>query len=140
MPWVLLDNNKVLFDSDFEVPYRCLYLFLTRVAIIFHKYIFLYYLHHFIIFPNISISAHILLRVCVCVCVCVQSHSHVQLFAVLWTIARQASLPMGYFRQDTRMGCHFLLQGIFPTQGSNPHLLCLLHCRQIGNANCLQLL
>ena len=29
------------------------------------------------------------------------------------------------------MGCHFLLQGIFPTQGSNPHLLCLLHCRQI---------
>ena len=26
------------------------------------------------------------------------------------------------------MGCHFLLQGIFPTQGSNPHLL---HCQQI---------
>ena len=25
------------------------------------------------------------------------------------------------------MGCHFLLQGIFPTQGLN---LCLLHCRQ----------
>ena len=29
------------------------------------------------------------------------------------------------------MGCHVFLQGIFPTQGSNPHLLCLLHCRQI---------
>ena len=25
------------------------------------------------------------------------------------------------------VGCHFLLQGIFPTQGSNPHLLWLLH-------------
>ena len=25
------------------------------------------------------------------------------------------------------MGCHFLLQGIFPTQGSNPCLLRLLH-------------
>ena len=25
------------------------------------------------------------------------------------------------------VGCHFLLQGIFLTQGSNPHLLCLLH-------------
>ena len=25
------------------------------------------------------------------------------------------------------MGFHALLQGIFPTQGSNPHLLCLLH-------------
>ena len=24
------------------------------------------------------------------------------------------------------MGCHALLQGIFPTQGSNPGLLCLL--------------
>ena len=29
------------------------------------------------------------------------------------------------------MGCHFLLQGIFPTQGSYQHLLQLLHCRQI---------
>ena len=28
----------------------------------------------------------------------------------------------------TGVGCHFLLQGIFPTQGSN---LGLLHCRQI---------
>ena len=25
------------------------------------------------------------------------------------------------------MGCHFFLQAIFPTQGSNPHLLSLLH-------------
>ena len=24
---------------------------------------------------------------------------------------------------NTEVGCHFLLQGIFPTQGSNPHLL-----------------
>ena len=29
------------------------------------------------------------------------------------------------------MACHFLFQGIFLTQGSNPSLLCLLHCRQI---------
>ena len=27
--------------------------------------------------------------------------------------------------QNTGVGCHFLLQGIFPTQGSNPGLL---HC------------
>ena len=25
------------------------------------------------------------------------------------------------------LGCHFFLQGIFLTQGSNPHLLCLLN-------------
>ena len=29
--------------------------------------------------------------------------------------------------KNTGVGCYFLLQGIFPTQGSNPHLLCLLH-------------
>ena len=30
--------------------------------------------------------------------------------------------------KNTGVGCHFLLQGVFPTQGSNPHVL---HCRQI---------
>ena len=29
--------------------------------------------------------------------------------------------------KNTAAGCHFLLQGIFSTQGSNPHLLCHLH-------------
>ena len=29
------------------------------------------------------------------------------------------------------MGCHFLLQGIFSTQGLNLNLLWLLHCRQL---------
>ena len=27
--------------------------------------------------------------------------------------------------KNTGVGCHAFLQGIFPTQGSNPHLLCL---------------
>ena len=29
--------------------------------------------------------------------------------------------------RNTGVGCHFLLQGIFLTQGSNPHLVCLQH-------------
>ena len=36
--------------------------------------------------------------------------------------------------KNTRVGCHFLLQGIFPTQGSAFEIPCLLHlphCRQI---------
>ena len=33
--------------------------------------------------------------------------------------------------QNTGVGGHALLQGIFPPQGSNPCLLWLLHCRQI---------
>ena len=33
--------------------------------------------------------------------------------------------------KNTKMGCHTLLQGIFPTQGLNLHLLSLL-CLQAG--------
>ena len=33
--------------------------------------------------------------------------------------------------KNTGVGCHALLQGIFPTEGSNLCLLHLLHCRQI---------
>ena len=36
--------------------------------------------------------------------------------------------PRDFPGKNTGVGNHFLLQGIFPTQGSNP---CLLHCRQI---------
>ena len=53
--------------------------------------------------------------------------SHVRLFATPWTVAHQAPLSMGFSRQHTGVGYHFLLQGIFPTQGSNPGLP---HCRQ----------
>ena len=33
--------------------------------------------------------------------------------------------------ENTGMGCHALLQGIFPTQGLNPCHLQLLNCRRI---------
>ena len=35
--------------------------------------------------------------------------------------------PWDFPRKNTGVGCHAMLQGIFPTQGLNPHLLCLLH-------------
>ena len=57
--------------------------------------------------------------------------SHVTLFAILWTVALQAPLSMGFSRQEKWSGLHALLQGIFLTQGSNLHLLCLLHW-QVG--------
>ena len=65
--------------------------------------------------------------VCVCVSACMRAHAqslnHVQLFATLWTAARQAPLFMEFSRQEYWMVCHALLQGgIFPTQGSNPGL------------------
>ena len=44
----------------------------------------------------------------------------------LWsyeTVAHQA--PWDSLGKNTGVGCHALLQGIFPTQGLNPHLLYL---------------
>ena len=45
-----------------------------------------------------------------------------------WTVAHQAPLSIGFPSKNTGVGCHFLLQGIVPTQESN---LGVLHCRQI---------
>ena len=60
---------------------------------------------------------------------CLLSHfSCVQLFA---TPARLLC-PWASPGKDTGVGCHFLLQGIFPTQRSYPRLLCLLHW-QVGS-------
>ena len=35
-----------------------------------------------------------------------------------WAVARQAPLSMGFPGQEYWSGCHFLLQGVFPTWGS----------------------
>ena len=51
--------------------------------------------------------------------------SHVQLFVTPWTVG-------DFSGKNTAGGCRFLLQGVFPSQGSNLCLLCLLH-GQIGS-------
>ena len=61
-----------------------------------------------------------------CMWACCQ-FSHVWLFAIPWTEARLLC-SWDSPGSNTGVGCHFLLQGIFPTQGWNPGLL---HCRQI---------
>ena len=52
--------------------------------------------------------------------------SHVWLFATLWTVARQASLSMGFPRQESWNGLHFHLQGIKLHQ--NWFILLLVKC------------
>jgi len=49
----------------------------------------------------------------------------------LWTLVCQAPQSMGFSWQDSGLGCHFLLQGIFPTQGFYLCFLYILHCRWI---------
>ena len=57
-----------------------------------------------------------------------KSLSLIRLFAIPWAVTCQAPLSMELSRWNTGVGTHSLLQGIFPTQGSNPGLP---HCRQI---------
>ena len=53
--------------------------------------------------------------------------SLVRFFETPWAVTYQAPLSMGFSGNSPGVDCHFLLQGIFPTQGSNPGLP---HCRQ----------
>ena len=60
-----------------------------------------------------------------CVCLVTQS---------CLTFSHQTSLSMEFPRQGA--GCHFLLQGISPTQGLNPPLLHLLHWQVVSSPLC----
>ena len=54
------------------------------------------------------------------VCEHTQLLSHVQLFATLWTIARQAPLSMGFSRQEYWSGWPFPSPGSLPDPGIEP--------------------
>ena len=54
--------------------------------------------------------------------------SRVQLFATPWTVTYQRKLVWDFPGKSTGVGCHFLLQGIFPTKGLDPGLW---HCRHM---------
>ena len=57
---------------------------------------------------------------------CVLSCFHcIQLFATPWAVIHQALWNSP--GKNAGMGCHALLQGIFPTQRSNLYLLSILH-------------
>ena len=67
--------------------------------------------------------------------------SCVQHFVTPWTVAHQAPPSINFLGMSTGVGCHFLLQGILPTQGLS---LGLPHCGQMllaseppGNPNML---
>ena len=57
----------------------------------------------------------------------VKSHSRVRLFATPWTVAYQASLSMGFSRQEYWSGLPFPSPGDLPDPGIEPRFL---HCRQ----------
>ena len=58
-------------------------------------------------------------------CACVLSPSD---SATPWTVAARFFCSWAYPGKNTRVGCHALFQGMFATQGWDPHLLWLLPC------------
>ena len=56
-------------------------------------------------------------------CVCAKSLSRVGLFATLWTVACQAPLSMGSFRQEYWSGSHVLPPGDLPDLRIKPATL-----------------
>ena len=72
-------------------------------------------------------AAELITCVCVCSIAAVISDS-------LWPHGRWPARflwPWDLPSKNTGVGCHALLQGLFPTQGWNPRLLCLLCCKRI---------
>ena len=66
---------------------------------------------------NVRITQHYKSTMHVC---CVLSpFSRVQLFATPWTVTTRLLCPWDFPGKNTGVDCHFLLQGIFPTQGWN---------------------
>ena len=63
-----------------------------------------------------------------CVCVCLK----LSCFSRVWLFATLTLWPWESPGKNTGVGCHALLQGIFPTQRSYLHLLCFL-CWQVGS-------
>ena len=77
---------------------------------------------------SFSIMSHMCNALYVCICMKWTLLSWVWLFATSWMVAFQSPVSMDSPGQNTRVGGRSLLQGIFPTQGSNSGLP---HCRQI---------
>ena len=116
---------------------QCIWLLISCFAFLFVcqifrksgkiKFVFLYlsiYPHTHSLFVASTLGAY------VCVCVCARTHTLTQSWPTLWgpmnCSPSRLLCPWDFPGKDTEVDCHFLLQGIFPTQGSNSHLLHLL--------------
>ena len=68
---------------------------------------------------------------CVCVCVCMLRHfSHVSLFMILWTVACQAPVSMGFSREEYWSGYPCPPAGDLPNPGIEPMSPVVLHCKR----------
>ena len=121
-PWIL--NSKVLVRNQIIFIWGWLLTALSRVE---------HFILKQVIDPDNSKASQrtkslaSFLNMCVCVCVCACMLSCVWLFATHGLQPTRLLCPWNFPGKNTGAGWYFLLQWISPTQGSNPHLLCLLY-------------
>ena len=70
----------------------------------------------------LSFMDHVFGKMSLCMCVCSDA-TIVSNSVIPWTVASRLLCPWASPGKNTGVGFHALLQGIFLTQGSNPHLL-----------------
>ena len=90
---------------------------LLLVSVLFHVTVFLFLCQ----FPTVLIC-----------CCCLVTKSRLTLLQPHGVQPTRFLCPWDFPGKSTGVGCHFLLQGIFLTQGSNPCVPCLL-CWQVDS-------
>ena len=99
-----------------DLTFICTYIYIyIDMCVYTHTYIYIYLIH-------ISMFIHTYIHVCVC------SQSCLTLCDPIECSPLGSSVHEIFQAWNTGAGCHFHLQGIFPTQGLNP---CLCICKQI---------
>jgi len=97
----------------------CLLTYIPRYSVVFDDIV------NGIVFLILFLDCSLLVYVCV-----LSRFSRIWLCAILWTVVRLLC-PWDSPGKNTGVGCHTLLQGIFPIQGSSLGLFHLLHW-QVG--------
>ena len=121
--WVFLNWENIIFSycdcrfiftflSDFMYFKPMVKFHISYIKFIFHIYHIVCHMKH------------------LTTCACVLSHyTHVRLFVTLWTVARRLLCPWDLVGKNTGVGCHFLLQGIFPRSRDQ---ICISYVSFIG--------
>ena len=97
----------------------------SMMALIHHTALFVHFVHSFLwnVYWEPAIFSPELWVLFILWLLLLFSHLVMSSLWTLWIIAWQAPLSMDFPDKNTGVGCHFLLQRTFPTQGLNPHLL-----------------
>ena len=98
-------------------------MFLSSLSLFYECFVHDFFSVCLLAISSLSVTCKVLY-----ICACMIHCSVVSDSVISWTTALQTPLYVGFSRlKNTGVGCHALLHGILPTQGSNPCLSYLLN-------------